>query len=89
MSGQGSYGGMGGGDATSSAAGCALREGTIAESSSPLRRRLHSGAAAAQFPGSISSTGESSTASLYGNYELACFLWGRGEDGQLGIGDTR
>lgn len=108
MSGQGSYGG--GEEATSSAAGCALREGRAVLPGSPAngirsQQQQQQGAILPTQPSSSSnssfkctSTAGESTSTLSwiasnttnsnSNEELACFLWGRGEDGQLGIGDT-
>ena len=111
MSGQGSYGG--GEEATSSAAGCALREGRAVLPGSPaneirsqqpqqqqqgvLLLTQPSSSSSPSFPCSSTAGESSSTLSWIAsnsntnttcNDELACFLWGRGEDGQLGIGDT-
>eukprot|EP00591_Stephanopyxis_turris_P011504 CAMPEP_0195529978 /NCGR_PEP_ID=MMETSP0794_2-20130614/32665_1 /TAXON_ID=515487 /ORGANISM="Stephanopyxis turris, Strain CCMP 815" /LENGTH=223 /DNA_ID=CAMNT_0040661369 /DNA_START=153 /DNA_END=821 /DNA_ORIENTATION=+ len=79
MSGQRSYGGSGGA-AASSAAGCTLRESS--SSSSSNNNNNNSG----NRPGAAGcATGGSN---LFGHGGLAVFSWGRGEDGQLGIGDT-
>lgn len=64
------------GHAESVAAGCSLRE-------TPSRTAtINSGS---------SSTGRNSSSSVWHYFQgdgLAVFTWGRGEDGQLGLGDT-
>ena len=73
-----------GGSAASVAAGCTVSESSISAAASgavfgPLHTRPE-----AQWPG-----GDLSMGNFYVLGGLAVFSWGRGEDGQLGIGDTR
>ena len=62
------------------AGGCSMREG-------PAERRSIPGGAGANHGGERGGlTGN--TTSMHSDDGLAVFTWGRGEDGQLGLGDT-
>jgi len=77
MSGQRSSSASGGGAAASVAAGCALRES-----------RIGSGSGTASSSSTASGHPSGPTPTHLSEDALAVFSWGRGEDGQLGIGDT-
>jgi len=91
MSGQRSYGGSGDGLATSSAAGCSLRESSSSTDTHSYPPGITSASSTNNSNPNPSRAGASTSSHhtrgpLYGG--LAVFSWGRGEDGQLGIGDT-
>ena len=72
-----------GGSAASVAAGCTVSESSISSAASLAGLHTHP---EAQWPGGEPS---STMGMVYAYGGLVVFSWGRGEDGQLGIGDTR
>ena len=71
---------------SSSATGCSLREASSISSQSLWRSTHNRMAMASSY--SIGNTKINSCAQNNSGPSLAVFSWGRGEDGQLGIGDT-
>jgi len=71
-----------GGSAASVAAGCTVSESSISSAASLAGLHTHP---EAQWPGGEPS---STMGMVYAYGGLVVFSWGRGEDGQLGIGDT-